>query len=262
MKRSRFVACAAVAAVAATAIAVAAPAATQSASAVSTTRPKAGGYFKTHAVGKPLPTGKQCAAKLHYSTWEPRPQNKAANHKVVPKKAIHLPKNTGFDTKWNQKYKSRITGNFKGTTDEIIQWASCKWGLSDELTRARAVQESHWFQSQEGDFRSSGNEQCPAAERRRNPCPTSFGILQSKAYYRPGTYPATKVSTAFNLDASLAELRGCIDGLQWFGPQSKGDVWGCVGVWFSGSYNKGGQSSYVDNVKQIYNEKPWRKWRG
>jgi hypothetical protein len=246
---------------AATALAVVSPVTTPSADAISTTRPKAGGYFKTHAVGKPFPTGKQCAAHVHRSTWEPRPQNKTANHKVLPKKAIHLPKNTGFNTKWNRQYKPRITGNYKGTTDEIIQWASCKWGISDELTRARAVKESEWRQSQEGDFRSKSSGQCPPAERRRDPCPTSFGLLQSKSYYRPGTYPGTKVSTAFNLDASLAELRGCIDGLQWFGPQSRGDVWGCVGVWFSGSYGNG-YDNYVAEVKSIYNDKPWRRWRG
>ena len=69
------------------------------------------------------------------------------------------------------------------------------------------------------------------------------------------------MSTAFNLDYSLAELRGCIDGMQWFGPQSRGDVWGCVGVWFSGSYSPGGGGSgYVDSVKRIYREKPWRHW--
>jgi hypothetical protein len=249
-------------AIAATALAVVSPVTTHSADAISATRPKAGGYFKTHAVGQPFPSGKQCAAKVHLSTWEPRPRNKAANHKVLPKKAIHLPKNTGFNTTWNRKYKPRITGDYKGTTDEIIQWASCKWGISDELTRARAVKESEWRQSQEGDFRSNSSGECPPAERKRNPCPTSFGLLQSKSYYRPGTYPGTKVSTAFNLDASLAELRGCIDGLQWFGPQSKGDVWGCVGAWFSGSYQRGGQSEYVDSVKKIYNEKPWRHWRG
>ena len=124
------------------------------------------------------------------------------------------------------------------------------------------MKESEWRQSQEGDFRS-GSDQCPPAERHRNPCPTSFGLLQSKSYYRPGSYPATKVSTAFNLDYSLAEMRGCLDGMKWFGPQSRGDVWGCVGEWFSGSYSPGGGgSSYVQSVKRIYDEKPWRHWRG
>jgi hypothetical protein len=215
-----------------------------------------------HAPLKPLPSGKACANHVHKSTWEPRPANNAANHKVIPKKSIHLPKNTAFDTKWNQKYKSRVTGAYKGTTDEIIQWASCKWGISDELTRARAVQESEWRQAQLGDYQSKSRGQCPAAEK-SDPCPTSFGILQSKSYYRPGTYPLTKVSTAFNLDYSLAEFRGCLDGLQWFGSQSKGDVWGCVGVWFSGSYSPGGGGSrYVSSVKRILAEKPWRNWHG
>ena len=40
----------------------------------------------------------------------------------------------------------RVTGHFTGTTDEIIQWAACKWGLSDNLLRAIAVRESGWYQ--------------------------------------------------------------------------------------------------------------------
>jgi hypothetical protein len=232
--------------------------ATQAASAQSTTRPRAGGYFKTHPVGQKFPTDAQCAAKVHRSTWEPRPKNNKANHTVV--RSIHLPKNTGFDTKWNQKYKPRIDGHFTGTTDEIIQWASCKWGISDELTRARAVKESSWLQSTVGDFESRSSGHCPS-DQKGNPCPTSFGLLQSKWYFRPGSYPGTRVSTAFSLDYSIAELRGCIDGLQWFGPQSTGNVWGCVGVWFTGSWGNG-YDNYVAQVKAIYDAKPWRNWRG
>jgi autotransporter family porin len=86
-------------------------------------------------------------------------------------------------------------------------------------------------------------------------------MLQSKWYYLPGTYPRTRVSTAFMLDSALAETRGCLDGLQWFGPQSRGNVWGCVGVWFSGSWGEG-YSDYVASVKRIYWAKPWRQWPG
>ena len=33
-----------------------------------------------------------------------------------------------------------------GTTDEIFQWAACKWGVPDDLLRAVAVRESTWHQ--------------------------------------------------------------------------------------------------------------------
>ena len=116
------------------------------------------------------------------------------------------------------------------------------------------------MQSTVGDYEPRSNGHCPPGVK-SNPCPTSFGLLQSKWYFRPGTYPGTRVSTAFNLDASLAELRGCLDGLEWFGPQSRGNTWGCVGVWFSGSWGHG-YDNYVAQVKAIYNAKPWRHWKG
>ena len=40
----------------------------------------------------------------------------------------------------------RVDGAFTGTTDEIFQWAACKWGLADNLLRAIAVRESTWYQ--------------------------------------------------------------------------------------------------------------------
>ena len=92
-------------------------------------------------------------------------------------------------------------------------------------------------------------------------CPTSFGILQSKWYFRPGVYPGTRISTAFNLDSTLAETRGCLDGLEFFGPISKGNLWGCVGVWFSGAWGVG-DASYIANVQSIYAAKPWLSWKG
>ena len=221
--------------------------------------PRAGGYFHSLGAGAKLPTGKWCAGHIHRSLWEPRRQNTTQNHYVV-RQPVHLPNNSGFNHAWQVKYKPRITGNFRGTTDEIIQWASCKWGFGDDLTRARSVVESTWRQSTNGDFESRSSGHCTPGYR-GNPCPTSFGLLQSRWYYRPGTYPGTKKSTAFMVDSALAETRGCVDGMMWFGSQSRGDVWGCVGVWFSGSY-RSGYGSYVSHVKSVVRSKPWRRWPG
>jgi len=221
--------------------------------------PRPGGYFHTLGAGAHLPTAKQCAARVHRSKWEPRHENATMNAYIVPQ-PVHLPNNPAFDHAWQVKYKSRINGNFRGTTDEIIQWASCKWGFSDDLTRARAVKESTWRQSTTGDYESRSSGHCPPGWK-GNPCPTSFGLLQSRWYYRPGTYPGTKRSTAFMLDSALAETRGCVDGMMWFGSQSRGDIWGCIGIWFSGEY-KSGYGSYVNSVKSILKAKPWRHWVG
>src|SRR5262245_64477950 len=37
----------------------------------------------------------------------------------------------------------RVTGNFTGTTGEIIQWAACKWGFNVNALRAQAAIESY-----------------------------------------------------------------------------------------------------------------------
>jgi len=221
--------------------------------------PRANGYFKTLPPGARLPSGKECKRRVRRSKWEPRPQNAKPNARIVSQ-PVRLPDNRAFDRAWQRKYKPRITGNFRGTTDEIIQWASCKWGISDELTRARAVKESHWRQGTYGDYEARSRGHCPPGWK-GNPCPTSFGMLQSKWYYRPGTYPRTRVSTAFMLDSALAETRGCLDGMMWFGSRSRGKVWDCVGVWYSGEW-RDGYGAYVAHVKQIFHAKPWRRWAG
>jgi autotransporter family porin len=221
--------------------------------------PRANGYFKTLPPGAQLPSGKQCAARIHRSKWEPRPSNATPNARIV-KQPVSLPANRAFNHAWQRQYKPRITGKFRGTTDEIIQWASCKWGISDELTRARAVQESDWHQKSYGDYESRSRGHC-TSDWHGNPCPTSFGILQSKWYFRPGTYPRTLASTAFMIDSALAETRGCLDGMMWFGPQSRGKLWNCVGVWYSGQWGAG-YSEYVNHVRQILRNKPWRHWPG
>ena len=221
--------------------------------------PDPGGYFTTLAAGAPLPTDAQCAARVHHSKWEPRSENVTANHKIVDQ-PVTLPDNSSFDATWQKKYKTRIDGNFVGTTDEIIQWASCKWGIADDVTRARAMQETKWKQTAAGDAEPRSNKHC-APGWSDDPCPTSFGILQSKWYFRPGTYPGTRTSTAFMLDSALAETRGCLDGRQFFGAVSKDDLWGCVGVWFSGEWGKN-DKSYIKDVQHYFKSKPWLYWAG
>ena len=42
-------------------------------------------------------------------------------------------------------------GRFRGTTDEVIQWAAAKWGLAPDLVRAVAAKETWWRMSHVGD---------------------------------------------------------------------------------------------------------------
>jgi hypothetical protein len=51
-----------------------------------------------------------------------------------------------YNALWDTWLIPRVDGQFSGTTDEIFQWAACKWGLPDNVIRAVAVRESTWFQ--------------------------------------------------------------------------------------------------------------------
>ncbi len=226
--------------------------------------PRAGGWFLTRPVGAALPTEATCDARVRYSPWEPRPQNNAANHKI-PSKRVTIRKHPAYNATWQAKYRPRVTGNFTGTTDEIIQWAACKWGLSDEILRAQAVDESHWHMRTEGDFEPRSRGHCTLGDQ-RDPCPTSFGILQIKWYFNPDTnaannsYPMSKHMTAFSLDYAGAKLRGCYQGWTYFGAESRGDLWGCLGAWYSGEWYDSNAQAYIARVKAHYNAKPWRQW--
>ena len=38
------------------------------------------------------------------------------------------------------------------STDEILQWAACKWGIDEDIVRAQAAKETYWTQDHLGDF--------------------------------------------------------------------------------------------------------------
>ncbi len=151
----------------------------------------------------------------------------------------------------------RADGQYTGTTDEILQWGSCKWGFDANVTRATAVNESHWHQDAIGD---NGE---------------SYGILQIKitAGNYPSTVPYEQNSTAFNVDYKLAQQRACFEGqisyLTGRPPlsgyptyqQAQGNVdqmlWGCVGQWFSGGWYDSGAVNYINEVQSYLASKPW-----
>jgi hypothetical protein len=176
--------------------------------------------------------------------WEPRPGNRAANRSHGT--PLRLPASSwqGFDL-W-RRLARRVDGRFRGTTDEIIQWASCKWGFSTELTRAQAFVESGWDQHFRGDRGAS------------------VGVMQVKAASRDAphryTWPQARTSTAFNLDYALAWRRACYEGLfaegGWLPPRSRGNLWDCVGLWYSGSW-RAGSAAYVREVRRALRERPW-----
>jgi Bacterial lectin len=230
--------------------------------------PASAGYFSLLPPGSALPTDTQCAARVHLSSWEPRPDNTTANH-TTPPSPPDLATFSQWNSTWNNTYRTRIDGNYTGTTDEIAQWAACKWGWPDNLVRAQMIQESNWRQSNQGDPEPRTNGHC-VYDDTTNPCPTSFSIIQVKWYFHPAvassaspqsSYPWIKTSTAYALDLELAEMRGCYDGMSNYLGNTKGDLWGCIQSWYSGTWTPNG-STYANNVATIQNTKPWLTWKG
>lgn len=222
--------------------------------------PPAGGYFTLSAPGTAFPSDATCAGEVHRSIWEPRPDNAKANGTVPP--PFLTATNPDWDAIWNANYRTRITGNFTGTTDEIIQWAACKWGWPDDLVRGEAVDESDWHQSDTGDTSSNSADCAPIGYS--TPCPSSFGALQIKWYYNVShsltgnAFPWSRDATAYSIDYALSQLRGCYDGHSTYLGNTKGNLAGCVGAWFSGGWDPSG-GAYWTRVSGFTNARPWLK---
>jgi hypothetical protein len=254
--------------------------------------PPQGGYFTTGAVGlsTTLPSDSSCASQVHYSTWEPRPDNTKRNHIMPDAAAVHAsfaarPVGSSYDSRWDSWLLQRVDGQFTGTTDEIFQWAACKWGVSDDIIRAMAVRESTWYQYLAypsgrcvsnygcGDFIPAADADtkvfCDAIDQYGHHyqndygsgiCPETFSILGIKSWEKPswgfmpdnqnGTFPYNRNSTAFAADYLAGHLRGCYNGwIHWLGGGASGDMWGCVGAWYSGSWHDTAGDGYISRVQ-------------
>lgn len=182
--------------------------------------------------GQRLPDDADCARQVVPSGPELRPINAPFNATRGHRKDLPGP------------FLSRLSGDFTGTTDEIIQWAACKWGIDTDVVRAQAAQESSWFMTAVGDF-TSQPQWCapghPPGVDGRTGCPESVGIMSVKYRYHRVAFPEAGQSTAYNLDYALAVWRTCFEGQEdWLAenpPNSgyrPGDMWGCVGRWYQG----------------------------
>jgi hypothetical protein len=218
--------------------------------------PRRAGYFKTTSAGtwRKLPGGANCTSRVHRSTWEPRPDNSGPNSRMPNVKKVHAAfadrRRSGggsFKPRWDTWLLPRVTGHYTGTTDEIFQWAACKWGIADNLLRAIAVRESTWYQYEIyppgrcvtdwgcGDMVGSATPAtrtfCSKISRRGHDyqadygvgiCPETFSIAGVMSWQDPdwgkmkgnqnGTFPFNRNSTAFAVDYLGANLRGCYEG--------------------------------------------------
>jgi hypothetical protein len=215
-------------------------------------------HFVTLPVGAALPSDAECAARIRPAP-EIRPGNKTYNetrgHPVAnPPAPIY----------------ARVTGDFTGTTDEIIQWAACKWGFDEDVVRAQAAKESYWTQTAAGDLTSDPAGCAPGhaigADGHPGQCAESVGIMQVRYPYWPWAFPDAGTSTAFNLDVALASRRSCFEGNEaWLNTTQRGrdyasgDLWGCIGNWYSGRWYDGPSNSYISAVQDNLNTRIWER---
>src|SRR5262249_6827597 len=234
--------------------------------------------------GVPLPSGAQCAQKIP-SEPEIVPDNIVPNSTVPTSAEITSYIAGGGYTRG--VYKGRVDGQYQGTTDMIIRWAACKWGVDEDVIRAQGNNE-HWSwdpldamgdkrtsyaQCHNGSFTDLWNYQCV------NCCYQSWSIWQTKVYYAPQTWPMMYDSTSFAADYRYADQRICMDGklATYFSnrpgynghtysadcPSGNLDtmLWGCVGAHYSGNWYDDGAIAYIDTVKGLLSSKSWKtRW--
>jgi autotransporter family porin len=221
--------------------------------------------------GSALPSGADCAAQVPASTWEPRPANATANHTMPSAQQLAAlgawDPSRGMDAK-SDVLRQRVTGHYTGTTDQILQWVGCKWGIDPDIVRAQAVVESYWRMSQAGDPTSDPSGCPPDATYQGSQCYQSYGILQIKYRYYKGAFPMARQDTALNADYVYGWMRNCYEG--WadylygvtptggYPKYHAGDIWGCLGFWYSGSWYDSGALHYIGEVQAAYNDKVWQ----
>lgn len=201
-----------------------------------------GQFFGLASAGTSLPRSDAYCASQVQPYAERVPANTTANH-TVPSGQIQF-------GPWAQRIANfaHVDGNFTGTTDEILEWAACKWGWNQDYAKAEAFVESTWRQSE-----VSGG---------------SYGILQVKvsaggsspsANTGWGGYPWVQESTALDADAQMAYLRACYDGdTTWLGNgYTAGDAWGCIGSWYSGDWHSAAADGYISRVQAALNSQAW-----
>lgn len=188
----------------------------------------------------------EAASRVRSSFWEPRSQNSRVTHTEITYGQLQDFRRNSNRWGSGEYLRQRITGNFEGTTDEILQWAAAKWGLPADVLRAVAVQETYW----RADFVGDNGQ--------------SFGLMQIKASAHPYTFPASRDSVAFNVDYYAGLIRYYYDGhCDWMknqqggGSYGAGDLWGSIGAHYTGNWRDWGSERYASEVRDTMNNRTW-----
>jgi len=204
----------------------------------------------------------------------PAPEVRAVNQR--PNRFGKIPNQTrGVAGAWKDAdpakapFTARVDGNFVGTTDEIIQWAACKWGVDEDYVRAQIVTESYWDQVNSlGDWGGDPARCEPrfplGTDGRTGQCPESFGLGQTRYPYMSSAFPYAYDSSAYNLDVTYAIWRSCFEGTEtWLNTVERGrqyaagDMLGCMGRWFAGRWYTSGAINYMNVVQGHVNDRTW-----
>ncbi len=216
--------------------------------------PATPGVYTLLPLGAPLPTEEACAAEVRAKpSPETRPLNAAYNNTTWQAHPTFFP---------------RATGNFTGSTDDIIRWAACKWGYDENLLRAQVAKEAWGKMDGLGGWASDPVMCLPGhgigVDGRPGECPQVAGLMQVSGFYFPDAIDGSLRSTAYNLEIGLATWRNCFDGNEtWLnnvnrGRQySAGDMWGCVGRWFSGRWYTPEANWYMGELQSYMDRRIW-----
>jgi autotransporter family porin len=162
----------------------------------------------------------------------------------------------------------RVDGQFTGTTQQILRWAACKWGIDEDVVYAQAAVESWWRQTTLGDWGTDASR-CPpghglGVDGQAGKCPESWGILQNRYPYERSSWPGIAISTAMNADLAYAIWRTCFDGYEtWLNTVEQGqryaagDAWGCIGRWFAGRWHTQPAEDYISKVRSYLSQRIW-----
>jgi hypothetical protein len=225
--------------------------------------------FATLPPGSALPGDGQCTAWVRA---RPLPENKRVNSPFDQATGHRL--GAGFfpasdDARANTQIGARVDGAFTGTTQAVLRWAACKWGVDEDIVFAQAAKESWWRQTAKGDFGSDATA-CPpghglGVDGQAGQCPQSYGVLQNRYPFEQSSWPGISSSTAMNADTAYAIWRVCFEGYErWLNDVERGsqygagDAWGCVGRWFAGRWHTAPANQYVAAVQDYQRQRIWQ----
>jgi hypothetical protein len=263
-----------------------------------TPTPTPAAHFSTLSASASLPTDSQCAAMIA-ATPETMSVNTPFNQTKPTSSQLSSYAANGYTVTFQDDYTQykRVDGQYTGSTDMIIRWAACKYGIDEDLVRAQGWVESGWQQGGAGDKRTSQSQcvqgsfsalwnttitepggftvSCPSC------CYQSWSAWQTKVFYEWMTWPEIMQSTAFGADYRYAEQRACMDGAYSTYYKSSAQqpntyatdvanyksnptttntnrvLWGCIGMHFSGSWYDSGAQTYISEVQNALANKPW-----